>query len=140
MKKKPIQDQLNVLWNAYITDIQMDVLNDTLTFKLKSLKDGIVQSRELTFVDVSAYYYVKDSLSYRFNFYDREKIEYLELTSIEYLEKGSAQMYMHVKEEQEWSKSYSSEANIVMEIWESVLLIEARKIRLDDHIIELKGH
>ncbi|WP_338751120.1 hypothetical protein [Bacillus sp. FJAT-52991] len=138
MKLTDIQDQLNALWGAVITASHIDLQNDTVIFKLEMIKNNVVQLCELRFIDVSAFYYVKDRLPFRFNFYDREKVDYLELTSIHYQDEGSASIQIHLPEEAEWSREFSSNANIILEIWDSVLLIEAREFNLDGKIISLK--
>ena len=138
MRKKGIQDQLNNLWGTVITDVQVDLLNDTLTIQLEIHEDGRINFQTLKFIDVSAFYYVKDNLENRFNFYDREKVYYLELTTIDNVENKKSDFQIKSTSDKEWSAQYNTDANIVIEIWESVLFIEARRIQLGDQVFELK--
>lgn len=136
--KKGIQDQLNNLWGTVITDVQVDLLNDNLTIQLEIHEDGRINFQKLKFIDVSAFYYIKDNLENRFNFYDREKVYYLELTTIDHIENKKYDFQIKSTSDKEWSAQYNTNANIVIEIWESVLFIEARKIQLGDQVFELK--
>lgn len=136
--KKGIQNQLNNLWGTVITDVQVNLLNDTLTIQLEIHEDGRINFQTLKFIDVSAFYYVKDNLENRFNFYDREKVYYLELTTIDHVENKKSDFQIKSTSDKEWSAPYNTDANIVIEIWESVLFIEARRIQLGDLVFELK--
>lgn len=138
VKKKGIQDQLNNLWGTVITDVQVNLLNDTLTIQLEIHENGRINFQTLKFIDVSAFYYAKDNLENRFNFYDREKVYYLELTTIDQVENKKSEFQIKSTSDNEWSAQYKTDANIVIEIWESVLFIEARRIQLGDQVFELK--
>ncbi|MGM9978319.1 MAG: hypothetical protein ACI33J_05935 [Clostridium sp.] len=135
-----IQDLLDAFWGTVITDIQINILNDSILFNLKSIDDGKVDYDTLEFLDVSSYYYVKDSKEHRFNFYDREKRDYLELTSIAFLNKNEeiGSINFKLPLEKEWSNYYNSNINIVMEIWEDILCIEARKVCINGRTYNLK--
>ncbi|WP_432352060.1 YxiG family protein [Sporosarcina sp. A2] len=133
-----IQDEFNTLWGMTISDIETSLQKDTLTFKLQSFSQGHMSERKLKFMDVSAFYYVKDSLSHRFDFYEREKANYLELTTLYFQRDNAASLSILLPKEEEWSENYPSKANVVMEIWSSVLLIEARVVSLDNQVINLK--
>lgn len=138
MKKKEVQDHLNNLWGTVITDIQVDLLNNTLTIQLEIHENNLISFETLRFIDVSAFYYVKDNLENRFNFYDRENVYYLEMTSIDYIENIKYDFQIKSASDAEWSEHYKTDTNIVVEIWNSVLFIEARRIVLGNRIFELK--
>jgi len=136
--KKGMQDQLNNLWGTVITDLQVDLLNDTLTIQLEIHEDGRINFQTLKFIDVSAFYYVKDNLENRFNFYDREKVYYLELTTIDHVKNKNYDFQIKSTSDTEWSEQYKTDANIVIEIWDSVIFIEARSIQVGNQVFELK--
>lgn len=133
-----MQDQLNNLWGTVITDLQVDLLNDTLTIQLEIHEDGRINFQTLKFIDVSAFYYVKDNLENRFNFYDREKVYYLELTTIDHVKNKNYDFQIKSTSDTEWSEQYKTDANIVIEIWDSVIFIEARSIQVGNQVFELK--
>lgn len=139
MKSKDIQSKLDELWGAIILDVQTDLLHDNIKFKMKIIDNKVEEYYDLHFIDVSSYYYVKDSDINRFKFYDREKVEYLELTSIQYQSEFSSDLKMNLQNEEEWSSEYGSNANILIEIWDSILAIEARGFSLNGNLINLKG-
>lgn len=136
--KKGMQDQLNNLWGTVITDVQVDLLNDNLTIQLEIHEDGRINFQTLKFIDVSAFYYVKDNLENRFNFYDREKVYYLELTTIDHVKNKNYDFQIKSTSDTEWSEQYKTDANIVIEIWDSVIFIEARSIQVGNQVFELK--
>lgn len=104
MKKKGLQDQLNNLWGTVITDLQIDLLNDTLFIKLEIHENSRIDFQTLKFIDVSAFYYVIDNLDNRFNFYDREKAYYLELTTIDHVENKNYDFQIKSTSDTEWCK------------------------------------
>lgn len=138
MTKKEIQESLNNLWGTVVKDIQVDLLNDALIFDIEIHGDDRIDLQTLKFIDVSAFYYVKDSLENRFRFYDREKVFYLEMTTIDHLVEKKSDFLIKSASNAEWSGQYKTDANIVIEIWESVLFIEARRIQLGKQVFELK--
>ncbi|WP_432355603.1 YxiG family protein [Sporosarcina sp. A2] len=97
-----IQDEFNTLWGMTISDTEISLQKDTLTFNLQSFSQGHMNERKLKFIDVSAFYYVKDNLSHRFDFYDREKTNYLELTTLYFQGDNAASLSILLPKEEEW--------------------------------------
>ncbi|ENB9405629.1 TPA: hypothetical protein ACGW5B_002875 [Bacillus paranthracis] len=138
MNDVDIQQILDELWGATILDTQLDILKDNMKFILQIIDDGAIKEIKLEFIDVSAFYYVKDDENLRFEFYNREKVEFLELTTIYYQDSNMSKVKLDLLDEEEWGSKYSTGINIVMEIWDSVLLVEARQISLNEQLINLK--
>lgn len=138
MNDVDIQQILDELWGATILDTQLDILKDNMKFILQIIDDGAIKEIKLEFIDVSAFYYVKDDENLRFEFYNREKVEFLELTTIYYQDSNMSKVKLDLLDEKEWGSKYSTGINIVMEIWDSVLLVEARQISLNEQLINLK--
>ncbi|HDR7967840.1 YxiG family protein [Bacillus pacificus] len=138
MNDVDIQQILDELWGATILDTQLDILNDNMKFILQIIDDGAIKEIKLEFIDVSAFYYVKDDENLRFEFYNREKVEFLELTTIYYQDSNLSKVKLDLLDEEEWGSKYSTGINIVMEIWDSILLIEAREMSLNEQLINLK--
>ncbi|WP_020059911.1 YxiG family protein [Bacillus sp. 123MFChir2] len=133
-----IQSILDGLWGAKILDTHIDLLNDSIQFILQVIDNGVIKDVKIGFIDVSSFYYVKDDENLRFEFYDREKIDFLELTTIYYQDPKLSEVKFNLQNEKEWSSQYSTGVNIIMEIWDSILLVEARKLTLNDKVIHLK--
>lgn len=138
MKSIEVQSILDDLWGAKILDTQLDILNDNMKFKLQVIDDGAIKEFKLEFIDVSSFYYVKDDENLRFEFYNREKVDFLELTTIYYQDSNLSKVKLDLPDEEEWSSKYSTGINIVMEIWDSILLVEARQFSLNEQLINLK--
>ncbi|WP_144499564.1 hypothetical protein [Bacillus sp. FDAARGOS_235] len=133
-----IQLRLDELWGAKILETQLDILNDNMKFILQVIDDGAIKEFKFEFIDVSAFYYVKDDGNLRFEFYNREKVDFLELTTIYYQDSNLSKVKLDLPDEEEWSSKYSTGINIVMEIWDSILLLEARQFSLNEQLINLK--
>ncbi len=86
---------------------------------------------EVMFIDVSSHYYLKNNGSDRFTFYEVEAGDYLELTSIEYYESGIGNILIN-SVHHDWANDYYSKANFLLEIWSSVLFIEANALKIND--------
>ncbi|WJE55379.1 hypothetical protein QRE66_27465 (plasmid) [Bacillus cereus] len=138
MKDIEIQSILDDLWGAKILDTHMDLLNDNINFTLQVIDDGVTKDFKIVFMDVSAFYYVKDDENLRFEFYDREKVDFLELTTIYYQDPNLSEVKFNLQNEKKWSSQYSTGVNIIMEIWDSILLVEARRLSLNGEVIHLK--
>ncbi|PEK59402.1 hypothetical protein COM55_12585 [Bacillus pseudomycoides] len=138
MKDIEIQSILDDLWGAKILDTHMDLLNDNINFTLQVIDDGVTKDFKIVFMDVSAFYYVKDDENLRFEFYDREKVNFLELTTIYYQDPNLSEVKFNLQNEKKWSSQYSTGINIIMEIWDSILLVEARRLSLNGEVIHLK--
>ncbi|SFH94524.1 MULTISPECIES: hypothetical protein [unclassified Bacillus (in: firmicutes)] len=138
MKDIDIQSILDDLWSAKILDTHINLLNNNIQFILQVIDNGVIKDVKMVFIDVSSFYYVKDDENLRFEFYDREKMDFLELTTIYYQDPNLSEVKFNLQNEKEWSSQYSTGINIIMEIWDSILLVEARKLSLNDKLIHLK--
>lgn len=138
MKDIDIQSILDDLWGAKILDTHINLLNNNIQFILQVIDNGVIKDVKMVFIDVSSFYYVKDDENLRFEFYDRERMDFLELTTIYYQDPNLSEVKFNLQNEKEWSSQYSTGINIIMEIWDSILLVEARKLSLNDKLIHLK--
>lgn len=139
MNESYVQSFLNTLWGTVISNIEMDLLSNTLIIEIEHHNGDKIESHSLRFIDVSSYYYVKEEIARRFNFYDREEeVEYLQLSSISYHSEGLNEIHVSLQNEEDWANQYYTKFNIVLEIWESVIFIEARKIEFNTQNFKLK--
>ncbi|MGG5255344.1 YxiG family protein [Neobacillus sp. SM06] len=133
---KDIQKLLNNLWGATIESIDFQLISDKISLMLTINDNEIITKNKLEFCEISSYYYLKDTAEDRFNLEEIEKIDYLELTSIDYYPEGIGMI--KIIGEKEWIDQYYSNANFALEIWNSLLFIEAKVLILDKRIFKLK--
>ncbi|GGE71581.1 hypothetical protein [Priestia taiwanensis] len=125
------------LCGAVILDIHIDMLNDAITMKLKIVEDDQIRNHEVVFLDVASYYYTKNEQNHRYDFYDSEQVNYLEVTTVEQLY-PLGKVKLHIPDNEEWSEWYGTDVNIMLEIWNAILCIDARRISFDGELFELK--
>ena len=83
----------------------------------------------MKFKKVSMVYFVNNVGDTRFNIFEPDEDDYLEFTSISILEDVKFDIE---SERDEWLKQYQGKANVCIEIWSKVLLIEADSIELNN--------
>ena len=81
----------------------------------------MVSHYELTFIEVSAHYFIKNSGENRRNDFQYDEGD--DLTSIDYFAKGIGNVAIKSKTNR-WVNQYFSSANFALEIWSSMLFIE----------------
>lgn len=124
-----LKKKLNLLWASKIMNYDFNMLSNNITFLLETLDDGQIHRYELKFKKVSIVYFVNNVGDTRFNIFEPDKDDYLELTSISILEDVKFDIE---SERHEWIKLYQGKANVCIEIWGKVLLIEADSIELNN--------
>ncbi|MDF1508546.1 hypothetical protein PZE06_10130 [Robertmurraya sp. DFI.2.37] len=118
-----LNEKLGSLWASVIEEIDFNLMENSIRMNLKLTENGNVEYFEIAFKNVSSYSFLKNKGENRFSFDELEDGDYLELTSIDYFENGIGEISMNSS--YEWTKEYYSSANFVVEIWSSLLLIEA---------------
>ena len=122
-------EKLNLLWASKILNYDYDMLLNNITFLLETLDNGQIHRNELKFKKVSMVYFVNNVGDTRFNIFEPDEDDYLEFTSISILEDVKFDIE---SERDEWLKQYQGKANVCIEIWSKVLLIEADSIELNN--------
>ncbi|WP_252250330.1 hypothetical protein [Clostridium sp. ZBS13] len=135
MKESELQNKLNELWAGVIELFQINILKNTISFIIKVIEDGQEHKYNVVFNGVSSYYFVHDSGECRYNLFDSEDDDYLELTSIDYYKNGLDIKMKSLTEE--WVKQYYSNTNFVLEIWSSILFIEAKSVTINEKTFEV---
>ncbi|GAB1154441.1 hypothetical protein YWY31_04660 [Paenibacillus illinoisensis] len=119
--------QLNQLWSGIIKNINFDLLNGELSLEIKVIENGMISNFDIIFQEVSAHYFIRNNGESRLTTFLVEQGDYLELSSIDYFSNGIGEITIHSKGN-EWVNQYFSSANFVLEIWSSILFIEAKKM------------
>lgn len=120
-----LRDEFKNICEVKITEINFDILKNSIRMSLENLYDGNLRSSQLIFENVSSYYFVNNIEHNRSNFVAFEDGDYLELTSIDIVE---GNVIITPKADEKWIEQYKTSANIAIEIWSRVLFIEASKV------------
>ncbi len=134
MNKKALEDAFNKMWALAITDLKINMLENSISLKLQSPMDDDKIHFELIFSGVSAYYFFNDMEISRKRFIEYEEGNWLELTSIDYMDE---ECEMKFNTNVAWLKQFGGSANIVIEIWSRFMFIEATKVIIDGQVFEL---
>lgn len=122
-----LKARLDNLWANVIDEMNIDVFNHRITFTTRAIDSGIITNYQLTFEEVSSFYFVEGTGEERFKLLEPEVDSYLELTSIDYHPKGIGLISVMSKTE-EWVNQYISNSNFTLEIWNSMLFVEAKRV------------
>lgn len=129
-----IKSLLEPLSGSIIEKIEFNILQKNIFLELKLIENGIESMHTLEFKSVWSHYYTQDTTSSEIDF---TETNYLELTSIDYASGGISSVNCKSNLD-DWFNSIHSMTNFALEIWEGLLLIEARKIVIDDNEFELQ--
>ncbi|UOY92394.1 hypothetical protein MUG87_18530 [Ectobacillus sp. JY-23] len=129
-----IQSLLDSFFGTVIDKLDFDLVNNKISLRL-DMNGRKTTYREIEFTDVWAHYYIKDPASLEVDF---SETGYLQLAAIEYYPKGIGSIKCHSKID-EWFNQVSSNANFALDIWESLLLIEARSIKINQEFFVLEN-
>lgn len=127
--------QLNKLWAGTIENLKIDLLNSSIALKIRVIENGVLSNFEVIFYEISAHYFIKDSGENRLENIQVEEGDYLELTSIDYFETGIGDITIRSMTNN-WVNQYFSSANFALEIWSSMLFIEAKKIAINGVVFD----
>ncbi len=125
-----IQEKLNILWASMITKLTVDILRHSIRFDLTVIKNGDEVDFILQFDGVSSFYFVEDAGEKRLYPIEPDEGDYTEISTIHYYKLGVGQLNITSKSET-WVKQYNSSANFALELWNSLLLIEASSILIN---------
>lgn len=132
-----IQDKLNELWAGVIDSYEIDILKHLIKFNITVLENGERTSYCILFKGVSSYHFYEDSQEQRLNPIEPDEGDYSELTSINFIKNGIGNIKIEASTER-WVEQYYSNANFILEIWNSMLFIEAKCIAINGVEYEVK--
>ena len=116
---------INSIYYSTINDINFSMSNKEITFKLTLTDNENISHHTMQFKNVMSFLWIekpKDRQTYSFS-----DCDYYELTSITF-EK------IDTKTEDDWLNRYLMEYNVVIEIWETALLINATELLIDNKL------
>lgn len=114
-----LKDDTDKLWGTTIEKFQVDLPNHRVIMEILRVDKGITDHVSLVFNGVTYFGWVNDNDNV-------EEWKYAELTTIYAVDD------IKVKFDGEYISNYSSMPNLLIEIWNSVLLIRATSIKIND--------
>ena len=130
-----LQMKLNELWAGIIENFEFNFLKHAITLKIKTIDNGIEKKYNVVFGEVASHFFLENKGQERLNLVLYDEGDYLELTSIDYYEGGVGNII--VKSSHNWAEQYYSSANFILEIWNSMLFVEARVITINGEVFEI---
>jgi hypothetical protein len=127
MNSIDLETELANLWASIIRGLNIDLCKHCLSLDLAKYKtDDIDETVTLVFTGVSAFYFVNDSGQKRLITNDWEKAE---ISEMHYLNDGLDKVaYKNSKLNM---PSVEANVNFYIEIWSSLLLIEAKAVEIN---------
>lgn len=125
MELEKIREELYKIWEYKINNLDFNMLTNSIKISIEDIDKRNQDKLDIIFEGVSSYYFINDTKKDRKNFSEYEDGNYLEITSIDVIE-GDTKIKPNADER--WLEQYESSANIEIEIWSRLLLIEASKV------------
>lgn len=136
MTQNQLDSFLNKLWASVLDSFNIDVLTHTIILNADVIDDDKCVTYKVVFKGVSAFYFLEDSGEKRLNPPKPDNGDYTEITSIDYYPNGIGTISIKSSSES-WVNQYFSSANFALELWNSMLLIEARSVTINDYEFEV---
>ncbi|MBF2458067.1 YxiG family protein [Listeria seeligeri] len=130
-----IQQRMNELFESKIVSYSMDILENKLSLELELLENEVITNYSVEFLNISTFYFIKNTTDERKEIYPPEKDDYLELTSIN-LSNNTINISL-VCEEEVWLKQYNGCGKVILEIWSKLVVLEADKFKVNDDVYVL---
>lgn len=125
-----IQNKLNEIFETKITFYKFDLLNNKITMNLEKIENGIRSNHKLELEKISTAYFINNTSNKRKNIFEPEEDDYLELTSLNILEKSV--LFRIESDIEQWLNKYCGMGNLILEIWSNIIILEVQIIRLDE--------
>lgn len=127
-----INKLLEPLWGTIIEEFGINMKEHYIKLVIKSCENNIVTSFIVIFKDVTAYSWVNSSFEQGKDRSDIEQWTFMDLTSITYTPNAKLNV-----EGSLLNKKIFAKPNFLLEIWNTVLLIEANKLIINDNVYDL---
>jgi hypothetical protein len=124
-------NQINIaigfLWASFIENINFDLWNLQISFDLLIYEADNARKHKLVFDSVSSFFFVNGEGDTRFNGHQWENAE---LSEIHYFK--TPMDHIKHKSDKVGTPQFATEPNFYIEIWDTVLMIEAKAIVVDN--------
>lgn len=125
MKLEELCNEFDKILEYKINNIDFNMLTSSIKISIEDIDKRNTHKCDIIFKNVSSYYFVNDMGESRKNVFEYEEGNYLEITSIDIIE---GDIEIKPKAYEKWLEQCEGSANIVIEIWSRILLIEAEKV------------
>jgi hypothetical protein len=132
-----IQDMLNKVWATTINSYKFDILGNRLDINLSQFEGNKKNQYTLSFLGVTTFYFINDDTENRKNIFpltERDKKYNFELTSVIVLNDLLETKLIAPEDKVSkygWLNQCVGAGNIVLELSERTLLLEARAVELN---------
>jgi hypothetical protein len=127
-----LEDYLNQFWATIILKLDFDLKRRCIEITLQDSEDGEERVHVIKFQKIESFYYAMENGT-QSDLFDQEPWEKLELSSIEFLDSEciniDASSIQH-----DWIRNFCANANFIIEIWDSYLLLKSSKVEIDKHV------
>jgi hypothetical protein len=123
-----LQEILEYLDEAKILNYDFDMLRNKLHFSLEIIEKKLSIRREVEISGVSTFLFLNEDSKDRKRISEYEEGDYLEFTDINLLQNRVDIVF---KTDKKWLQRFSGEGNIAIDIWNKLLVLEAKSIILD---------
>ncbi|WP_139905467.1 YxiG family protein [Clostridium thermarum] len=127
-----INKLLESLWGTIIEEFDINMKEHYIKLVIKSCENNIETSFIVIFKDVTAYSWVNSSFEQGKDRSDIEQWTFMDLTSITYNPNAKLNV-----EGSLLNKKIFAKPNFLLEIWNTMLLIEANKLIINDNVYDL---
>ncbi|KEZ47212.1 hypothetical protein GS18_0220420 [Metabacillus indicus] len=131
-----LKEYLDELWANVIDEMNINVFDRTIVFTTRAIDDGMVTNHKIIFEQVSSFYFLENTGDDRYKLFERGEESYLELTSIDFHPKGIGLISIDSKT-YDWVKQYISNANFTIEIWDSMLFVETKRVVINNRSFDV---
>lgn len=136
LEMQEIQKVLDELSESIIKSYRFDILNNTIYLSLLVIENSKEKTYDITIFNVSMHYFVNNTWDKRKNISRINNDEYLECTSISLLSE-EIQVLLKCCGEDKWLCQYNASGNLVLEIWNRILIVEAQSIKINEKEFKL---
>lgn len=126
-----IQDKLNELFDSKILTYNLNILNNTFDITVEIQEGEKKFEKEITFYGVTTFFFVNNDTKNRKKLYTAEPMDFLELTSIYFVNNQRISIAPFSTDEA-WLNNYVGEGNIIIEIWNKLLILEAVSLKINE--------
>lgn len=131
-----LEEELNALWDGIIEKMDFDILGHTIRLNTKAVIDDKTTKRyTIVFSGVSSFYFIENTGTERFNLSQPSPGDFLELSMVVYYKKGVGKI--GINPDKTWTEQWHSSANFALELWSSILFIEAHSVTINHRTFDV---
>jgi hypothetical protein len=127
-----LEEYLNQFWATTILKLDFDLKKRCIEITLQISENGEERVHVIKFHKIESFYYAMENGT-QSDLFDQEPWEKLELSSIEFLDSECINIDVS-SVRHDWIRNFCANANFIIEIWDSYLLLKSSKVEIDEHV------